>query len=108
MVGIGRPKLAVQFPRVVTVLHCPFLNRWRVSHGTENGAGCLDNDAVSGLQPVGEMFLLTSPFIDQVKQFGGKLAGLHAAIVAPHSHRVFSARDALDQFERHEFLIGIC
>ena len=36
-----------------------------------------------------------------------KLAGLQAAIFAPHAHRVFAASDALDQFERHEFLIGI-
>ena len=67
MVGtLAVPHLLFSFRGVVTVLHRPFLNRRRVSHVTENGAGCLDNDPVSGLQPVGEMFLLTSPFIDHV------------------------------------------
>ena len=66
MVGTGRPKPAVQFPNSVTVLHCPFLNCWNVLAYRKMGLAASTITPVSGLQPVGELFLLTSPFIDQV------------------------------------------
>lgn len=57
---------------------------------------------------------LAEPSILNVREMVGldsggrrKRAGLPATKVLPDPHQVFSACDALDELERHEFLTGI-
>lgn len=60
MVGTCRPILLFSF-RSVTVLHGRRLEAPEGSRIAVNGAGCLDNDPVSGCQPVGEDVSLDIP-----------------------------------------------
>jgi hypothetical protein len=63
MVGPNRP-FADQFPNHV-IYALQFFHRWHIGSYTRSWAGCPDCIVVSGLPPDGEVFLLTSPFIDR-------------------------------------------
>src|SRR4030095_12102349 len=63
MVGLNRP-FADQF-RTTSFMHCSSSTAGTSVRLTRSWAGCPDRVVVSGLSPDGEVFLLTSPFIDR-------------------------------------------
>src|SRR5215468_9037680 len=63
MVGLNRP-FADQF-RTTSFMHCSSSTADTSVRLTRSWAGCPDRVVVSGLSPDGEVFLLTSPFIDR-------------------------------------------
>src|SRR5215510_5380962 len=63
MVGLNRP-FADQF-RTTSFMHCSSSTAGIIGSYNPSWAGCPDHIVVSGLSPDGEVFLLTSPFIDR-------------------------------------------
>src|SRR5262245_20521615 len=63
MVGLNRP-FADQF-RTTSFMHCSSSTAGTSVRLTRSWAGCPDRVVVSGVSPDGEVFLLTSPFIDR-------------------------------------------
>src|SRR4030095_15462813 len=63
MVGLNRP-FADQF-RTTSFMHCSSSTAGTSVRLTRSWAGCPDRVVVSGLSPDGEVFLLTSPFIER-------------------------------------------
>jgi hypothetical protein len=90
MVGLNRP-FADQF-RTTSFMHCSSSTAGTSVRLTRSWAGCPDRVVVSGLSPDGEVFLLTSPFIDR---YVGQVEPLEVFIVCFRLYGFFGLRERL-------------